>query len=39
MSDQEQRAKDNMRQGGIGVGIGAGTTFFERNSQIELSMK
>ena len=35
MSDQEQRAKDNMRQGGIGVGIGAGTTFFERNSQID----
>lgn len=27
--------REHMRRGGIGVGIGVGTTFFERNSQID----
>ena len=34
MSDSEHN-REHFRRGGIGVGIGAGTTFFERNSQID----
>ena len=34
MSDSEHK-REHFRRGGIGVGIGAGTTFFERNSQID----
>ena len=34
MSDSEHK-REHFRRGGISVGIGAGTTYFERNSQID----